>query len=434
MQNRIAVVRVSLLKAVALVAVCGILSQMASAQKPQDNLTKAPKRSVFDVTTLGAKGDGKTDDTGAFQRAIDKANSIGGGVVFVPRGNFLIKSHLVVKEHVTIQGIFEAPPARTQNLGSTLLAVESQGGLDGTPFITLKANGTLKGLSIFYPEQRTEMPPTAYPWTVRGDGDNCSIVDCLFVNPYAAVDFGTVPAGRHYINGLYAQALYRGVFVDKCFDVGRIENVHLWPFWRDDPKIHKWTNENSIAFILGRTDWEYMANCFCIQYKIGYQFVALKDGPGNAVLTNCGSDVGPLAVEVQAVQDHAGVSFTNGQFMESVHVGPNNRGPVKFTSCGFWGIGGQTQSHAVLEGKGQTTFTACHFIGWDQHQTGLPAISAHSGSLSVSTCDFMDLGKKQIRLEADVEAATIVGNRLRGGQKIENVSQADAQIGLNAQK
>ena len=418
----------------ALVFACLFCCSPARFASAKPRLFKAPKESVFNVLKFGARGDGTTDDTRAIQSAIDKAEQIGGGVVFVPRGNFLVKTHLVVKPNVTLKGIFEAPPARTQNLGSTLLAVDNAGGLNGTPFITLKANGTLKGLSIFYPNQREIMPPIAYPWTVRGDGDNCSVVDTLMVNPYAAIDFGTVSAGRHYINGLYAQALYRGVFVDKCFDVGRIENVHFWQFWRINPAIDAWTRENSIAFVLGRTDWEYLSNCFCIQYKIGYQFTSFKDGPGNAVLTNCGSDQGPLSVDVEAVQDHAGVSFSNGQFMAGIHVGPNNRGPVKFTSCGFWGEGGLTQSHAILEGHNETMFSACHFIGWDQNQSGAPCLDVRGGGLSVQGCDFMDVGKSQIALGTGVEAATIVGNRFRGGAKVENHNAGDVQIGLNSQK
>ena len=416
-----------------LLPACGEQVALPQGATPLPVVVKAPVQSVFDVTKMGARGDGVTDDTAVFQKAIDRANAIGGGVVFVPRGNFLIKTHLIVKANVTLKGIFEAPPARTQNLGSTLLAVEKTGGMEGTPFITLQANGTLKGLSIFYPEQREVMPPVAYPWTVRGDGDNCSVVDVLMVNPYAAVDFGTVSAGRHYINGLYAQALYRGVFVDKCYDVGRIENVHFWQFWRITPEIDAWTRENSIAFILGRTDWEYLSNCFCIQYKIGYQFVALKDGPGNAVLTNCGSDVGPLAVQVQSVQGHAGVSFVNGQFMAGIEVAPTNSGSVKFTACGFWGSG-QTNSHANLRGNGQTTFDNCHFNSWDQNNIGAPAIRASAGGVTVNSCDFMDAGKNQIVLEKEVESAIISSNRLRGGQKIDNQSQSDAQIGLNSVK
>jgi polygalacturonase len=41
------------------------------------------------VTTYGAKGDGKTDDTTAIQAALDAANAAGGGTVTVPAGTFL---------------------------------------------------------------------------------------------------------------------------------------------------------------------------------------------------------------------------------------------------------------------------------------------------------------------------------------------------------
>ena len=33
-------------------------------------------------------------------------------------------------------------------------------------------------------------------------------------------------SGAH-IRNLYAHPLYRGIFIDNCFDVGRIENVHF---------------------------------------------------------------------------------------------------------------------------------------------------------------------------------------------------------------
>ena len=45
---------------------------------------------------FGAKGDGKTDDTSAFQRALDAVGKAGGGIVYAPCGNFFFARHLNV--------------------------------------------------------------------------------------------------------------------------------------------------------------------------------------------------------------------------------------------------------------------------------------------------------------------------------------------------
>jgi polygalacturonase len=43
----------------------------------------------FDITTFGAKGDGKTDNTAAIQAALNAANAAAGGTVTIPSGTFL---------------------------------------------------------------------------------------------------------------------------------------------------------------------------------------------------------------------------------------------------------------------------------------------------------------------------------------------------------
>ncbi len=75
-----------------------------------------------------------------------------------------------------------------------------------------------------------------------------------------------------------------GIFIDKCYDVGRIENVHFWPFWKWDEKsgIREWMWKNSEAFIFARTDWEYVFNTFIFGYKIGYRFTAAGTAPATA--------------------------------------------------------------------------------------------------------------------------------------------------------
>ncbi|MEK7675142.1 MAG: glycosyl hydrolase family 28-related protein [Verrucomicrobiota bacterium] len=400
-----------------------------SAAVPEGASSAKPGQ--LNVRDFGAVGDGNKDDTAAFASALKAAAETGAYDVFVPRGSYLIKGQLDIPENVVLEGVFRAPTARTQNAGSTLLAVAGAGEPSGPPFITLHQNSTLHGLTVFYPDQKQKNPPVAYPWTVRGIGDNCSLVDVLLVNPYQAVDFGTAPAGRHYIKGLYAQPLYRGLFIDQCFDVGRVEDVHFWPFWGGwDAALYEFVREEGIAFIIGRTDWEYLFNCFCIGYRVGYQFIQTKAGAPNCVLTQCGSDIGPTAVRVESCQGHAGLSFVNGQFMAGIEVKETNKGPVKFTACGFWNVP-STDNHAVLAGTGHTTFNGCHFIGWGQKNAEAPAIHARRGGLTVTACDFMDKGKVQVAIEPEVEAALVFGNRLRGQERIVNRAAARAQIGLN---
>ena len=147
------------------------------------------------------------------------------------------------------------------------------------------------------------------------------------MNPYQAVDFGNRPAGRHFINGLYGQPLKTGILVDQCYDIGRISNVHFWPFWMDNAKVQKYTNENAEAFVIARTDWEYMNNCFCIFYHCGYHFLDRGHGPGNSILTECGSDTSPQSVQVDALQNHAGVTFVNSQFMAGIHIAKDQHRP-----------------------------------------------------------------------------------------------------------
>lgn len=51
------------------------------------------------------------------------------------------------------------------------------------------------------------------------------------MNPYQGIDFGTHPAGRHFIRNMGMESQYRGLYIDQCYDIGRVENLHIWPFW-----------------------------------------------------------------------------------------------------------------------------------------------------------------------------------------------------------
>jgi len=394
-----------------------------------------PKNSVefngpyLNVLDFGAKPDGVTDNTDSFVAALKQAGSMHGTIVFVPSGVYLINGTLSIPASTALQGV---NVVRSRQLGGTrLLTVHGKGNEEDTPFISLGTDAGVISLEIFYPEQN--FPPIPYPWTIRGLSDDATVIDVTIFNPWKAVDLGTITGGRHFVRGLYAQPLQIGLYIDNTFDVGRVEDVHFWPFWSADQKVLNYTANHVTAFLIGRTDWEYMVNCFSISHRIGYHFIAGKNGPGNAVLVNSGADEPGLSVLIENSQSHAGISFVNGQFMGGANITDTNEGPVKFTNCGFWGVHRITNTHLYASGKGTIFLLGSHFTQWAQVNSTSPAIVTRGkdASIIVQGCDFMDTEHPQISLESSIEAAIITGNRCRGGVKIENNVGDHAVIASN---
>jgi hypothetical protein len=451
-----------LARAGALAAAGTLGGQLSQGAEPQPSAPAHGSR--FNVRDFGAVGDGQQDDTAAFQKALDSAAQAGGGIVFVPTGNYLFRGTLTLPRAVTLEGAWTAPP-RTEFLphptdpkkprrlgGSVLLVLAGKGQEKGTAFARMQANSTLKGLTIFYPEQTNTNPPIPYPWTVQTTAaDDLSIVDVLMVNPYQAVDFGSAPAGRHYIRGLYAQALRRGLLLDHCLDVGRVENVHLWPFWTGGQgEVDKFTLAHGEAFILGRSDWQQVSGCFCISYDIGFRIVSGLGtgpyaGPGNHLITGGGADMCHTAVMVEQTQSHAGVSFVNAQLFGDIVVKETNHGPVRFTGCGFFGSvdGLRGTALARLAGPGRVSFSNCHFYCIHPESRKAPEmIIADSGRLAIQGCLFMNNRNTAgvnsnpipIVLKPEVRSALIEGNEFYGASRIVNQARGRVVIANNLEE
>ena len=399
-------------------------------------LPKVVAEAMVNARDHGVTGDGKTDVTTALQAALNAAQK-NGPVCYLPSGKYRLDGSLVVPPGVTLCGSSGGVPHSEHPIGTVLLAYGGKGKADGEPLVTLKPNAVIRNLVIHYPEQ-TLPDVVPYPWAIRGDGELCQVLDITLTNPYQALDFGTHWNELHLIRNVFGCPLKIGVYIDQCTDIGRVENVHFNPnFWTRmglEPKypggdIKAYLEKNLIGFKSGKTDWEFISNCFVIFPKIGFHFDDFGHGPGNAVVTQSGSDICPVAVRVDQTQGHAGVQFVNGQFMGTVVVGEKNQGPVKLTSCGFWPVP-ETQEQVVKNGPSSMILSACHFAGWDSKNEGRPCIRADGGRLVVNGCEFMD-GKKQIVLEKGLKAATITGCLLRGDGAISDNSGGDVQIGFN---
>ena len=419
----------------------GLLSPFAAAKgyaaEPASSSNGAQAATV-NARDYGVKGDGTTDDTQALQAALDAA-SRKGPICFMPPGLYRLNGGLTVPAGVTLCGASGGVPHSEQPIGTVFLAFGGKGQPEGAPLVTLKSNAVIRNITIHYPEQ-TLSEVLSYPWSIRADGELCQILDMCLTNPFQAIDLGTKWNELHLVRNVFACPLNIGIYIDQCTDIGRIENVHFNPnFWTrmalkpgfPGGNVRAYLEKNLVGFKIGKTDWEFISNSFVIFPRIGFHFDDFGHGPGNAVITQSGSDICPVAVRVDRTQAHAGVQFANGQFMSTVEVGPQNQGPVKFTNCGFWGTA-LTKEQVRHEGNSALIMTACHFTGWDHAAKGAPCIRAAGRHLMVNGCEFMDPGKQPIILEKGLKAATVLGCSFRVPNAIQDLSGGgEVQIGLN---
>ncbi len=400
------------------------------------NTTDQDIVSVFD---FGAKADGKTDDTRAFQKAL---NSFGvkGGIVYAPRGTYLFSGSLIIPQGVTLKGSFESVPAhngfRDKGLplpgddGTTFLVTGGKGNEDASPFITLNTNSTLRGVLLYWPLQDPEKEPEAYPWAVAMRGKNPAILDVEMLNPYNAIDASKNE--RALIRNISGQALRRGIYVDGIYDIGRIENVHWNPWWSMHPELFNWQKANGEAFIFERTDWHYVLNTFCYGYRVGYKFGGSNTGVCNGNFLGIGADACHTSVLIEKSAP-MGLLITNGEFVAMdgedpimVRVGAENEGNITFSNCAFWGPCNQ---NARIEGIGTTTFADCIFMQWDRNHEELYSIQANSGSLIIRGCNFM-IDSPQVFLGENVSRAIVTNNLIQGKIRITDKS-ANAIINDN---
>lgn len=106
--------------------------QIATIQGQISGLQSAPSYQVYNVKSplYGAIGDGTHDDTAAIQAALNAANAAGGGVVYLPAGQYKISSALTMYNRITLRGdgdyvtnIVQSSTSANGLIGSSLIYI-----------------------------------------------------------------------------------------------------------------------------------------------------------------------------------------------------------------------------------------------------------------------------------------------------------------------
>lgn len=381
------------------------------------------------VLTAGAKGDGTTDDTAVIQKVLDEASQ-NSGRVYLPPGRYLIKTNLKIPPGVTLQGAMESPAWVDPLKGSVILATGGRNQENAPALFEMGSSSAVRGITVWYPEQSvTNILP--YAWTFHLQGFDNTVENVTLVNSYNGIRIGPQANVRHRIRSVCGCVLRRGIFVDNCTDIGRIDNIQFHAHWWSAPAVggdfHRamefmW--QNCEAFIFGRSDWQFTTNTFVFPVRIGYHFIQTNAGTANGQFSGIGADEANVCVQVDAIQP-MGLLISNGQFVcmhgdprIAVLIGKNCNGSVRLVNCAFWG---PLHQCVVSHSKSFVSLSDCYFstANGGLNKLRLPLVEADGGKLQVRGCSFAT-NEPSIALKTGLQHAIVTENNGARGVLITN--------------
>ncbi len=399
----------------------------------------ADEENPFSISVRGAKADGSSDCTAAIQQTLDQAAQTGGRVLLAP-GRYLVKGSLHIAPGVTLQGVTESPVWTAPLKGSIILATGGRAQEDGPALFEMGHSSAVRGITVWYPGQQvTNITP--YSWTFHLQGHDNTVENVTLINSYNGIRIGPESNVRHRIRSVYGCVLRRGILVDGCTDIGRIDNVQFHCHWWSAPEVggdwkpvHKFMWENCEAFILGRTDWEYVNNTFVFPVNIGYRFIGTSNGACNGQFSGIGADEAQVCVKVEQIQP-MGLLISNGQFVcmhgdqrIEVLVDKTCGGSVRLVNCAFWGPARQC---VVSHSRSFVSLSDCYLSSSGrQKNPGVSLVEADGGKLQVRGCSFGS-DEPCIALRQGLQQAIITENNGVRGLEILNQIGERAVIANN---
>lgn len=135
-----------------------------------------------------------------------------------------------------------------------------------------------------------------YPVTItQPQGDSATVQNVTIVNGNNAICLGSENASQlHTIKNVYTSCLGTALSLDRIYDIGRLENIHVSAAYWQENQIIPVENKSSIAdamfeqttgFLLKRSDWEYTYDMYLTGLKNGV-IVTKTDAEGTLTGSN----------------------------------------------------------------------------------------------------------------------------------------------------
>ena len=321
-----------------------------------------------------------TDDTAAFQTALADAQTNGGGIVFVPGGNYRLDGTLTVPGGVELRGIFDIPHS-TNALGSILNVYSGRNQLNGVPFIQLEAGAGIRGMTFHYPEQIYTVNDTVnygmapYPFLIRGLGSDVYVINVAATIPYQLLDLATYRCDRHYVDSILSTALLTGVHIGGGTTEGQLHNCQFNPSlfthqggvyasipYNTADGIHAILWRQSRPYLFGNMTGQVLHQNFVFGGLYGVHLVEENGAGPSGYCMGFGVDQCTNALQIDDVgaegldMINSQLVTVNGTIGRYVEVGTTFEKTFRMFGTSCWG----TNERSIVVNNGRLELYQCH--------------------------------------------------------------------------
>ena len=347
-----------------------------------------------------------TDNTARIQAAVTWASSnTNSPELWTKSGMFRLTAPIVCNGPITINGI----RPRTKKVG----AVDFAGGTwfyfnhTGKGFIFQNANGYYTDIELRnfgtcrnQPESVANWAPNNNDYDIWCFGVNdVDLNSITTLNPTYGVYIGgnqTNTAGRLGVYNFRAQPFKVGIMIDTVYDVVRLDQIHIWPFWRDDAVIESYQMNNLDAIYSIRNDNPMISNVFTIYARAGLRIGQSANGGSSKIhLVNADFDRGNRGIWI----DNTVTNGCTGQYDNITHQGETGKdamgifieGNNSTLQFGSFSTERCSSNGVRVEGTGNVlTFNHARIINFDQVGINFPAIEAYNDNyITLATRPFI---------------------------------------------
>lgn len=279
-----------------------------------------------------------------------------------------------------------------------LYSYVGKGDVNGTPFITLSEDSSLKNLSVYYPEQEINNgTPTKYSWTIKGGGFS-AIENLVLVNSYNGI---YIYGGAYQtVQNIYGTPLNIGMVVNYITDTARFLNINFVPeVWENsgltsslsNSALETYLKNNATGFLYERVDWTTYYGITIKGYNIGMhsrivsgEYGSVTDDSNaagghmyNITLTDCNTCLLADATTVM------GIGITNSKFSATgngavaIKLNYSSKYPLQLNNCEISSSGDAVYSKAAIITAISSKITA----------DGDNAFNLNGGQIALTNCN-----------------------------------------------